>query len=180
MTAPAGEQQQEKENRPERGNAEAQNGSGGAITQEQMNKLLAAQKRDIESKFEGYDELKAKAGQLDQLTDSAKTELERANSSAADFKSKWESEQGASAKLKTQLLRQQIGATEKLDPDLWDRVTGDTADEIEADVKKLVAKFGTTGGGRPSKGLQSGASAPDGSTPKQRAANALRGLGPNR
>lgn len=179
MTAPAGEQQQENAGQ---GNDGGSGGGGaqGGITQEQMNKILATQKREIEAKFDGHDDYKSKAEQLDQLTESSRSELERATTSAAEFKSKFEGSESDKANLQTQLLRQKISATNHLDPDLWDRVTGGTAEEIEADVKKLVSKFGTAGGGsRSSKPLQSGASAPDGSTPKQRAAAALRGMNRN-
>lgn len=78
--------------------------------------------------------------------------------------------------LKTQLLRQQISAKAHLDPDLWDRVTGSTADEIAADVATLVGKFGAHTS-RPPRSLQSGASVRDFSTPKERAVAALRGMG---
>lgn len=152
-------------------------GQGGTITQEQLNKLLASQKREIEGKFAGFDDFKSKAEQFDQLTEASKSELQQANDTAADMKAKWESSQADNTKLKSQLLRQQISATQKLDPDLWDRVRGDTAEDIEADVKKLVEKFGTSSaGGSSFKNLRSGASAPDGSTPKSRAAAALRGV----
>lgn len=178
MAAEAGEQQQENQGAGA-GNGGSDSGQGGSqrtYNDDQVNAIVAKARREIESKFEGFDELKQKASQYDQLTESAKSELERATTSASEFKSKWEAEQGKTSKLETQLLRQQISAKNQLDADLWDRVKGTTAEEIESDVKKLVEKFGTTGGGRPSRGLHSGASASEGSTEKQRAAAALRGV----
>lgn len=176
MTAPAGDQQQDNAGQ----GSDAGSGGGaqsGAITQEQMNKILAAQKREIESKYDGYDDLKAKAEQLDSLTEAAQSDLERVTGQANDWKSKAEGAETKAQTLEKQLLRHQISAKQQLDPDLWDRVKGDTAEEIEADVKALVTKFGTSGGGsRPPKGLQSGASAADSATKKERAAAAVRGM----
>lgn len=180
MTAPAGEQQQE--NQAERGNAGGQDkgGSGGegdrTFTQSQLNAIVAQARRETEAKFEGHDELKNKAAQLDQLTQSTKSEVQRATEAAAEVAKERDGFKTTNVELQKQLLRQKISATEKLDPDLWDRVKGDTDEEISADVRALVAKFGTTGGGRPPKGLQSGASAPDVATKKERAAAALRGM----
>lgn len=185
MTAPAGEQQQQDSGKSDGGKADAQqqndsgnSGGGGTFTQAQLNAIVAQTRRETESKFGDYDEVKSKAAQLDQLTDAAQSDLERANNSANEFKSKWEAEQSTSKKLQTELLRQKISATNHLDPDLWDRVAGDTAEEIEADVKKLVEKFGTSGGStRQSRQFQSGASAPpDGSSKKERAAAGLRAM----
>lgn len=177
MAAEAGEQQQENQGAGA-GNGGSDSGQGGSqrtYNDDQVNAIVAKARREIEGKYAGFEDLKSKAEQYDALTESAKSELERANNSAADFRSKYEAEQGTNEKLKTQLLRQQISAKNHLDADLWDRVKGKTAEEIEADVKKLVEKFGTSGGGRPPRGLHSGASSSDGSTAKQRAAAALRG-----
>lgn len=82
--------------------------------------------------------------------------------------------QAENTQLRTRLLRQQICAQRGLDPDLWDRVKGDTADEIATDAGKLAAKFGTIGGSRPPKPLSSGAGATTYQSPKERAASALR------
>lgn len=178
MTAPAGEQQQQ--------NADAGKGDGGdsgkgggdrTFTQAELNSLLAKERRDTEARFAGHDDFKTKAEQLDQLTAASKSELQQANDVAADLKSKYDASQADVTKLQSQLLRQQISAKEKLDPDLWDRVRGDTAEDIEADVKKLVEKFGTSSSGPKSfNHLRSGSAAPDGSTAKSRAAAALRGV----
>lgn len=186
MTQPSGDQQQNNTNGPDQGGNRGGAAPGGAgsnadatFTQERVNALLAQERRDTEKRFEGFDELKDKAAKFDQLTEAQKTELQTANDAASDFKSKWETSEKDKATLQTQLDRQKIAATQHLDPDLWDRVRGTTAEEIEADVKKLVEKFGTSGP-RDNAPLRSGASMPDGLTEKQRAANALRSLGSNR
>jgi hypothetical protein len=175
MTAPAGEQQQET--KADGGNAGSQ-GDGGdqkSFTQAQLNAIVAQTRRETESKFDGHEDLKKKANQLDQLTAASKSEVERVADEKAAAVRERDGFKSTNDELQKQLLRQKISAKNHLDADLWDRVKGDTAEEIEADVKTLVSKFGTAGG-KPSKGLQSGASAPDGSTKKQRAAVALRGV----
>lgn len=48
------------------------------FTQEQVNKLLADQKRTVSAKFGDYDDLKLKAGKLDQIQQESQTELEKA------------------------------------------------------------------------------------------------------
>lgn len=160
-SAPAGEEQ--GKNKGEK--------SDGLITQEQMNKLLASQKRDIESRYDGFDDIKAKAEQLDALTQSAKSDLERANETAATEKKRADTEAQEKAQAKLENLRYRICASKKLDPDLWDRVTGTTKEEIEADADKLAEKFTPS---RPIGAFRSGASAPNNSDPKERAAAALR------
>jgi chromosome segregation ATPase len=177
--AEEGQQQQDDKGGNSGGQQGGGDGGGGEKTfsQAQLNAILAQNRREVESKFEGYDDLKSKAEQFDALTESAKSELERATGQANEFKSKWEAEQGTRSQLEKQLLRQQVSAKQHLDPDLWDRVRGDTKEEIEADVKALVEKFGTTGGNqRPPRGLGSGAGAPDVATKKERAAAAVRGM----
>lgn len=48
------------------------------FTQEQVNSLLAEQKRKHGEKFADYDDLKAKADQFDKLEEQSKTELQKA------------------------------------------------------------------------------------------------------
>lgn len=175
MTAPAGEQQ-------ENNGGQQAGGTGGeqqVLTQEHVNKLLASQKREIEGKYAGFDELKDKAGKFDALSETAKTDIERFQDQLKSTSSERDTFKTENASLKTQLTRQQVAAKEGLDPDLWDRVTGSTAEEIEADVKKLVEKFGTAARSTTVIGSRSGsgASAPDGRTAKQRAAAGFRALG---
>lgn len=144
------------------------------ISQEQMNKLLASQKREIESKFEGFTELKAKASQFDALTESTKSEIQKANEAAAQFKSQYETAQSELDWRETLLKRQEVAASKGLDPKLWSRVKGATEDEITADVDDLLSTFGSSkskGGG-----FRSGATASDPATAKENAAAAFRNV----
>lgn len=53
------------------------------FTQEQVNALLAEQKRTVAAKFGDYDDLKAKASKLDEIEKASQTELEQALDRAA-------------------------------------------------------------------------------------------------
>lgn len=174
MTAPAGEPQP---NVPVEPKPQAEAPPEKTFTQAQLNSFLASQKRDIESKFEGFDDIKAKATQFDQLTESTKSEVQRANESAAEFKARSETEAREKAEVKLENRRYKISAKKGLDPDLWDRVTGSTDEEITADVEALVTKFGSTA--KPAASLRSGASASNAANPKERAASALRAMRQN-
>lgn len=140
----------------------AQDQSGEkTFTQAQLDKILANRLPE----YEGY---KAKAGQLDSLTESAKTAEEQ----SADWRSKAEAAESELAWRDTLLLRQEIAASKGLDSRMWSRIKGETKEEIEADIGELQ---GFTAAKR-STALKSGASADSATTSKERAAQALRGI----
>lgn len=110
---------------------------------------------------------------LKDFEDRDKTEIDKANETAAEFRTRMETEAREKAEVKLENQRFRIAAKKGLDPDLWDRVRGTTEEEITKDVESLVEKFSA-----PTKrpgALRSGASAPDGDKGKRGAA-ALRGL----
>lgn len=176
MTAPAGDSQPDGSTPDPKPQGEGQ--AEKTFTQAQLNSFLASQKRDIEAKFDGFDDIKAKATQFDQLTESTKSEVQRANETAAEFKARSETEAREKAEVKLENLRYKISAKKGLDPDLWDRVTGTTEEEISADVEQLVTKFGPTGK-QPTGPLRSGASAGAAANPKDAAVRALRAMRAN-
>lgn len=53
------------------------------FTQEDVNRLLAKERREAESKYAGFDDLKAKAEEFDKLQEANKTALEKANDKLA-------------------------------------------------------------------------------------------------
>lgn len=175
MTAPAGEPQDAPTTDPK---PQAESQVEKTFTQAQLNSFLASQKRDIESKFDGFDDIKAKATQFDQLTESTKSEVQRANETAASEKAGREAEAREKAAVQLENLRYKVSAKKGLDPDLWDRVTGTTEEEITADVEKLVTKFGPTTR-QPSGPLRSGASAGAAANPKDAAVRAIRAMRAN-
>jgi len=169
MTEQSGEQQPDPKEAPK----EQPKGDEAKFTQAQLNSFLANQKRDIESKYDGFDDIKAKAVEFEKLTESTKTEVQRATEAAQAAAGERDTFKSENEKLRSQLQRQLISATQGLDPELWDRVQGSTVEEIEADVKKLVEKFSVTP--KRAGALRSGASVPEGASGKRGAA-ALRGL----
>jgi len=52
--------------------------AGKSFTQDEVNQLLAAEKRRIQGKYEGFDGLKAKAAEFDKLQEANASELEKA------------------------------------------------------------------------------------------------------
>lgn len=153
-----------------------QSTSEKTFTQAQLTAILDRKIRETESKYSGFDDIKAKAAQFDSLTETAKTDIERFQDQLASTTTERDALKTAKATLETQLMRQKISASKGLDADLWDRVTGATEEDIAADVDKLVAKFQPTSRVQLGSRSGSGASAPDGKNPKDRAAAALRGL----
>lgn len=59
-----------------------------AFTQEQVNALLADQKRKLGEKFADYDDVKAKASKLDQLEQDSKSELQKLLDENTELKTK--------------------------------------------------------------------------------------------
>lgn len=175
MTADdAGEVQ---ENATTSGNADGQQStSEKTFSQAQLTAILDRKIRETESKFDGFDDIKAKAEQFDALTETAKTDIQRFQDQLQSTTTERDAFKAEKESLATQLLRQKICASKGLDADLWDRVTGTTEDDIAADVEKLVAKFQPASRVQLGSRSGSGASAPDGKNPKERAAAALRGL----
>lgn len=111
---------------------------------------------------------------LKEFEDRDKTEIDKAYEAAKTAATERDTFKSEAEKLKTTLQRQKICAAKGLDPDLWDRVIGDTEEEISADVERLVEKFAPAP--RRNGALRSGASAHEGGNEKQRAALALRGV----
>lgn len=60
------------------------------FTQEEVNSLLARERRDAEAKYAGYDDYKAKAAKLDEIEEASKSDLEKAQAEAAKYKAKAE------------------------------------------------------------------------------------------
>lgn len=75
------------------------------LTQEQVNAILAEEKRKTLAKFEGFDDLKAKAEKFDQIEAQNATELEKAVKKAAD-----EARADMSAQTNNRLVRAEVKA----------------------------------------------------------------------
>jgi hypothetical protein len=103
------------------------------FTQEQVNALIASEKRKFGEKYADYDELKTKAAQLDEIAQASKSDLEKAleRASQAEAKvaafeqreqvSKWAKEITKDSAIPASALR------------------GNTREELEAHFKELEA-----------------------------------------
>lgn len=77
--------------------ATAQAGAGSqaaagsrTFTQDEVNSLLAKERRETEAKFAGFDDFKAKAARLDEIEEASKSDLEKAQASAEKWKARAE------------------------------------------------------------------------------------------
>lgn len=136
--------------------------SGKTYTQDQVEKI-------VKTRLSDFDTYKQKAEQFDALTNS----MSEAQEEATDWRSKAENYEAELSWRDTLLMRQEVAAQKGLDPRLWDRIKGESREEIEADIGELQG-FVTTSSRRPTP-LRSGASADGATTAKERAAQALRG-----
>lgn len=142
------------------------------FTQAQLNKLLAGQKREIESKFAGFDDIRSKAEQFDALTETSKTEVQRATEAAAQAAKERDEAKAELAERDTAIAQRDIAAKNNLDPNLWEFIKGATTEEITESVKKLLSHSSPK---RPT-GLRSGASNEGIQSKQERAVEALRSL----
>jgi hypothetical protein len=132
------------------------------FTQAQLDKIIS-------NRLPEYESYKTKAGQLDALTETAKTAQEQ----EADWKAKAEAAETELAWRDTLLMRQEVAAAKGLDSRLWSRIQGETREEIEADISELQGFAAPATRRAPP--LRSGASNDQQTTAKERAAQALRG-----
>lgn len=150
-------------------------GEDRVFTQAELNSLLAKQRREVEAKFEGFDEIKERASKYDELTEAAKTEAQKAAEQTQTLQKQLEEAQAELDWANTVRRRDRIAAEKGLDRKLWDRVKGETEEEITADVEEL-AGFAMSKP-RPSPGgLRSGATGHDEATRKEQAVEALRNI----
>jgi hypothetical protein len=111
---------------------------GEVFTQEQLNKLVAERVAKERERFADYDDLKAKASELDKLKDAQKSELEKATEKLAAAEAKAKAlEEEAKAREWRLAARTERGLPESVDPLL----TGATKEEIEAKADILAAQI---------------------------------------
>jgi hypothetical protein len=120
-----------------------------SFTQEQVNAILAEEKRKTLAKFEGFDDLKSKAARFDEIEAQNATELEKATKKAAD-----EARADMTAKTNIRLIGAEAKAAAAAmgfnDPadaviQLRDKFSGikvtDDGDVDEASVKALIEQL---------------------------------------
>lgn len=100
------------------------------FTQEQVNAMLAEQKRKVSEKFTGYDDLKAKAEQFDAAQEAAKTEQQR----AAEAAQRAERERDEA---RAESLRYKAAATHGVDADNFDLLGSGSEAEIASRAERV-------------------------------------------
>lgn len=106
------------------------------LTQEQVNALLAEQKRKLREQYAGFDELKAKAEQFDAAQEAAKTEQQRIAEAAA--KAQQEAQEA-----RAESLRYKAAATHGIGQDYFDLLGSGDEETIAARAERLGALLKT-------------------------------------
>ena len=116
------------------------------FTQAQLDAIVAERlARDRKDRAD-YDELKAKAAELDALKEAGKSALEKAQSQAADYKAQLEALQ---AETKRRDARDKVAAETGIPAGL---LNGDTEEACKAHAEALL-KWRGGGGGTPNRGV---------------------------
>lgn len=113
-------------------------GSERTFTQEDLNRLIGEARIKERSKFEGFEELKAKADQYDALAERDKTETQKAIERAE--KAEREASALKAAKARAEAISEAAKAS-GVDADLLSRMVGDTVEEIAANAAVLKSKI---------------------------------------
>lgn len=123
---------------------------GKTFTQADVDRIVADRLKRAESKFADYDDLKAKAGKLD--------EIEAANKSEADkLREELDQLKAANSEATTKALRAEVAMSKGLTAAQAKRLVGTTPEELEADADEILEAFKPADGNKP----PSGRPAPD-------------------
>jgi hypothetical protein len=149
MTAAAGEGGADAgagQGTPQTGSGQNAEGDFTPITsQEQLDQMfgerLARKERTIRAEYDGFDDIKAKAEQFDQLQAANQTEAERlqAERDAALQAAQQNEERATKAELAA--LRQKVAIEENLPPKFAAKLSGTTEEELRADAKDTFGEF---------------------------------------
>lgn len=117
-------------------------GDDKTFSQADVDRIVADRLSREKGKYSDYDELKAKAEQLDELEAQNKSDLDKANDTAS-------SEKARADKAEAELLRYQIASEKGLTAPQAKRLTGATREELEADADEILEHFPAAGGEGP-------------------------------
>ena len=101
-----------------------------SFTQEQVNALLAEQKRKVSERFVGFDDLKAKAEEFDKAQEAAKTEQQKAAEAA-------QRAQQERDEARAESLRYKAAATHGVDADNFDLLGSGSEEEIASRAERV-------------------------------------------
>ncbi len=119
--------------------------SGKTFTQDQLNQHLARQKGEVERKYEGFDDLKAKADEFDKLKDSQRSDLERLAGERDKVASDRDTVKAQADAQALENMKLRVGIAKGLKPELIDRLRGDSQEDLEADAEELKKLQGGSG-----------------------------------
>ena len=100
-------------------------------TQADLDRIIESRLARERAKYEGFDELKAKAAKLDELEQANLTELQKATARA-------EKAEAEAEKARLMMLRHEVAAANNLPAVLAARLQGTTREEMETDAKALA------------------------------------------
>lgn len=131
-------------------------------TQEDLNKVIGERIKRVESKFADYSDLQARAAKLAEIEDAQKTAEQKAAERIAALEAK-------AAAAETAALRSKVQATYKIDNDDAELfLTGTTAEQLEAQAKRLAERQANANAAGPRPDLTQGAGSGGGqATPAQ-------------
>lgn len=117
-------------------------GSPKTFTQDEVNSLLAREKREQQAKYSDYEEFKAKAAKYDELEEAKKSELEKAQEATAKAMDDVKSWQAKYDELKEQIERREAideaAAKYKVDAAMLARMSGDVEDNAKFLAEKAA------------------------------------------
>lgn len=123
-------------------------GGDKTFTQADLDRIVSERLTRERSKYADYDELKTKAGKLDEIEQANKTEVEK-------LREELESTRSESSTSKADLLRLQVALDKAPEGmslakvrKLAKRLTGSTREELEADAGDLFEDYGGTTSGK--------------------------------
>ncbi|MFE2912826.1 capsid assembly scaffolding protein Gp46 family protein [Kitasatospora indigofera] len=114
--------------------AEPPAGTGGTFSQADLDRIVADRLTRERAKFADYDDLKAKAAQLDKATEDQKSEFQKERERA-------DAAAGAAANLERELWRERAARQHGLSDDLVEFLSGDTAEQVQERAKTLAEKL---------------------------------------
>jgi len=138
-------------------------------SQEMLDRIIGARIDRVKKQYAGFDELKAKAAQFDELQEASKSELQRVQERAAQLEQELAAE-------RFNALRAGVAAAKGVPASA---LSGTTREELEASGDALLEWRAEQAKAvkKPVRGLKSGVLAPDQvMDPKERAAQAIRAL----
>lgn len=125
--------------RDDAGNDAGGGDEGKTFTQAELDRIVEQRLKRERGKFSDYDDLKAKAEQLDELEAENRSDVENATTRAEQAEKR-----AAAAERRALVL--EVATERGLTADQAKRLQGDSRDELEADADELLNLFSPAGG----------------------------------